>query len=97
MDNIIKSSIAIGGAAASFLFGGWSTLLSVLLAVVVIDFITDMVAIAHLIDSSLGDQNFIRDVTLFLPGKRASVQHRERWPHRPAGDGADQARRGSVQ
>ncbi|HBZ80899.1 MAG TPA: holin, partial [Brevibacillus sp.] len=32
MDNFIKAGIAIGGAAASFLFGGWSALLSVLLA-----------------------------------------------------------------
>jgi toxin secretion/phage lysis holin len=93
MENFYKSSIAIGGAAASFLFGGWSALLSVLLAFVFFDFITGMVAsgiegklkskvgligiarkvfiffmvaIAHLIDTSLGDQNFIRDATIFF-------------------------------
>ena len=93
MDNFIKTGIAIGGAAASFLFGGWSALLSVLLAFVIFDFVTGliaagmegklkskvgmigiarkvfifcMVAIAHLIDMSLGDQNFIRDATIFF-------------------------------
>ncbi|WP_083955798.1 holin family protein, partial [Brevibacillus parabrevis] len=71
----------------------WSALLSVLLAFVIFDFVTGMiaagmegklkskvgmigiarkvfifcmVAIAHLIDMSLGDQNFIRDATIFF-------------------------------
>ncbi|MGO0061833.1 phage holin family protein [Brevibacillus fluminis] len=93
MENFLKTGIAAGGASASFLYGGWSVLLSVLLAFVIFDFITGivasgmegklkskvgqigiarkvfifcMVAIAHLIDTSLGDQNFIRDTTIFF-------------------------------
>ncbi|MGO0058666.1 phage holin family protein [Brevibacillus fluminis] len=93
MENIIKSVIAVGGAAASFLFGGWSALLSVLVAFVIFDYVSGvvaasaegklkskvgligiarkvfifcMVAIAHLVDTSLGDQNFMRDATIFF-------------------------------
>jgi toxin secretion/phage lysis holin len=93
MENFFKIGIALGGAAASFLFGGWSALLSVLLAFVVFDFVTGMVAggiegklkskvgligiarkvflfcmvaIAHLVDTSLGDRNFTRDATIFF-------------------------------
>ena len=84
---------AIPGAAASFLFGGWSALLNILLAFVVIDFISGlaaagaegglksktgligiarkvfifaMVAIAHLIDTALGEQHIFRDATIFF-------------------------------
>lgn len=93
MENFIKTVIAIGGAAASFLFGGWSALLSVLLTFVVIDYVSGviaagaegrlkskvgmigiarkvfifaMVAIAHLVDTALGDQHVLRDATIFF-------------------------------
>lgn len=93
MDNVFKTIVATGGAAISYLFGGWSTLLGVLLAFVIIDFasgcaasgvegklkskvgligiarkvfIFGMVAVAHLVDSVLGDQHLIRDATIFF-------------------------------
>ncbi|MGN7470515.1 phage holin family protein [Brevibacillus sp. SAFN-007a] len=93
MENIFKSAIAVGGAAVSFLWGGWSPLLAVLLTFVIIDYITGvmaagvegklasrvglagiarkvfifaMVAIAHLIDTALGDQHVLRDATIFF-------------------------------
>jgi toxin secretion/phage lysis holin len=93
MENLFKTAIAVGGAAASYLFGGWSTLLGVLLTFVVIDYVSGviaagaegklkskvgligiarkvfifaMVAIAHLVDSALGDQHVLRDATLFF-------------------------------
>ncbi|MGF9913753.1 phage holin family protein [Paenibacillus ehimensis] len=92
MDTFFKSAIAIGGSAASFLFGGWSGLLSILLAFVVFDYVTGVaaggkegklsseiglwgivkkvclfavVAIAHLIDTALGDAHLFRDATVF--------------------------------
>lgn len=46
MENWFKSIVAVGGAAASFFFGGWSALLSVLLAFVVLDYLTGVIAAA---------------------------------------------------
>lgn len=93
MENFFKSAVAAGGAAATYLFGGWSSLLAVLLTFVVIDYVSGvmaagvegklasrvglagiarkvfifaMVAIAHLIDSALGDQHVLRDATIFF-------------------------------
>lgn len=93
MENIIKTLIAVGGAAASFLFGGWSALLNILLAFVVIDYISGVVAagkegklsseiglwgiarkvaifavvaVAHLIDTALGDAHLFRDAAIFF-------------------------------
>ena len=44
METAFKSVIAVGGGLASFLFGGWSALLSILLAFVVIDYVTGFIA-----------------------------------------------------
>ena len=40
MDTIIKSVTAVGGALASFLFGGWTQLMTVLVIFIVIDFLS---------------------------------------------------------
>ncbi|MGF9907082.1 phage holin family protein [Brevibacillus porteri] len=93
MEYIFKTIVATGGAAASFLFGGWSPLLVVLLTFVAIDYVTGiaaagaegklagkigflgiarkvfifaMGAIAHLVDTALGDQHVLRDATIFF-------------------------------
>lgn len=93
MENVIKTIIAVSGAAASFLFGGWSSLLSILLTFVVIDYISGVVAagkegklssevglwgipkkvaifgvvaVAHLIDTALGDAHLFRDAAIFF-------------------------------
>lgn len=93
MDTTIKAIIAFGGAIASFLFGGWSSLLSILLAFVIIDYATGItaaykegtlrsdvglwgiakkvmifgiVAVAHLVDSVLGDAHLFRDMAIFF-------------------------------
>ena len=93
MENLYKSLIAAGGAAASYLFGGWSALLSVLLTFVVLDYITGflaaakegklnsevglwgiakkvaiffVVAVAHLVDTALGDAHLFRDAAIFF-------------------------------
>ena len=43
-ESVFKTAIALGGGAASYLFGGWSSLLGILLAFVVIDYVTGVVA-----------------------------------------------------
>ncbi|NKQ20485.1 holin family protein [Brevibacillus laterosporus] len=93
MENIIKVLSAVGGAAVTFLFGGWSYLLTVLIVFVCIDygsgvaagaaegklkskigligiarklFIFGIIAIAHMLDTALGDQHVIRSATIFF-------------------------------
>lgn len=93
VDNVFKVIIAVGGSAASFLFGGWSPLLNILLAFVVIDYVSGVaaaaqegklssriggwgiakkvmifaiVAVAHLVDSALGDAHLFRDAAIFF-------------------------------
>ena len=93
MEGFYKAAFASGGAVVTFLFGGWSALLSVLVAFVIFDYISGvvaasaegklkskvgligiarkvfifcMVAVAHLVDTALGDQSFVRDATIFF-------------------------------
>lgn len=93
METTIKTTVAVGGAAASYLFGGWSSLLSILLTFVVIDYISGVlaaakegrlssevgawgiakkvsifaiVAVAHLVDTALGEAHFFRDAAVFF-------------------------------
>lgn len=88
-----KSFIAAGGAAVSYLYGGWSDLLGILLAFVIVDYMTGflasategklssaigcrgiakkacifvVVAIAHLVDTSMGSSHLFRDATIFF-------------------------------
>lgn len=93
MDNWFKPGIAVVGAVTSFLFRGWSYLLSVLLVLVVLDYVSGVaaaakegklrsdtglwgiarkiaifavVAVAHLIDTALGDAHLFRDAAIFF-------------------------------
>ena len=93
MENILKTVIAVGGSIISFLFGGWSSLLTILLAFVVLDYVTGVlaaakegklnsevglwgiarkvaifavIAVAHLVDSALGDAHLFRDAAIFF-------------------------------
>ena len=93
MENIFKTVIAVGGSIISFLFGGWSSLLTILLAFVVLDYVTvvlaaakegklnsevglwgiarkvaifAVIAVAHLVDSALGDAHLFRDAAIFF-------------------------------
>lgn len=92
-ENILKTICGFGGALASYLFGGWSALLGILLSFVIIDYITGVVAagiegelnssiglkgiakkvgifvivaVAHLVDKTLGDAHVFRDATIFF-------------------------------
>lgn len=89
----VKAAAAFAGAILSFLFGGWSALLGVLLVFVATDYVTGfaaaalqgqlssavglrgiakkvgifvMVAVAHLVDTTLGEAHLLRDATLFF-------------------------------
>ena len=93
METLFKSIIAVGGAAVSYLFGGWSQLLGILLTFVVLDYISGIaaagkegklssevglwgipkkisiflvVAVAHLIDTVLGESHLFRDTAIFF-------------------------------
>ena len=93
MENWFKPVVAVSGAAASYLFGGWSSLLSILLTFVVLDYVTGVaaaakegklssevglwgiarkvaifavVAVAHLVDTTLGDAHLFRDAAIFF-------------------------------
>jgi toxin secretion/phage lysis holin len=89
----LKPGVAVVGAVTSFLFGGWSHLLSVLLVFVVLDYLSGVaaaaregrlrsdvglwgiarkvaifavVAVAHLVDTTLGDAHLFRDAAIFF-------------------------------
>lgn len=93
MENLFKTIVGVGGAVVSFLFGGWSSLLSILLTFVVLDYLSGIaaaakegklrsdiglwgiarkvaifavVAVAHLVDSTLGDAHLFRDAAVFF-------------------------------
>ncbi|GIP14406.1 holin [Paenibacillus montaniterrae] len=93
MESLIKFFVAIGGAAASFFFGGWTQLMTVLVVFIVIDFVSGValaakngkassrelwfgvtrkigtlaiVAVAHLLDTIIGDAHLIRDAAIFF-------------------------------
>ena len=67
MENVVKTVVAVGGAAASFLFGGWSSLLSILLAFVVIDYISGITAagLRGELNSEVGLVGIAKKVAIF--------------------------------
>lgn len=99
MDQLFKLGFAFGGASVSFLFGGWSPLLNILVAFIIMDYVTGIcasgiegttgrgsglsskaglkgipkkvaifviVAVAHLVDTAVGDAHLFRDATVFF-------------------------------
>ena len=93
MENVVKTIVAVAGAVTSYLFGGWSALLNILLTFVVADYLTGVtaaakegrlnsevgawgivrkvgifaiVALAHLVDTALGDAHLFRDASIFF-------------------------------
>ena len=67
-ESIFKSIVAIGGGAASYLYGGWSSLLEILLAFVIIDYITGFVAagIEGKLASEVGLKGIAKKVFIFV-------------------------------
>jgi len=68
MENIFKTIAAVGGAAASYLYGGWSHLLTILLTFVVLDYITGVAAAAKegKLNSEVGAWGIVRKVGIFV-------------------------------
>lgn len=68
MDKIFKTIVAVAGATASYLFGGWSALLGILLAFVVTDYITGMMAGATEgeLSSRIGMRGIAKKVAIFV-------------------------------
>lgn len=68
LGSTFKIVVALGGGAASYLFGGWSSLLSILLAFVVIDYITGFVAagIEGKLASDVGLRGIAKKVFIFV-------------------------------
>lgn len=68
MENIFKFIVAAGGGLASFLFGGWSAMLNILLAFVVIDYATGLIAagITGKLNSNTGFKGIAKKVAIFF-------------------------------
>lgn len=68
MEKIVKSSIAIGGAIASYLFGGWEVLIQTLLIFVMIDYVTGMAAagVKGKLSSAIGFRGIAKKVFIFV-------------------------------
>lgn len=67
-ETLYKTGITAGGAMASYLFGGWSALLGILLVFVAVDYFTGMTAsgIEGKLSSSVGAKGIAKKVTIFL-------------------------------
>lgn len=67
-DVIFKGLVTAGGAAASFLFGGWSALLGILAAFVVADYITGLMAagVEKKLSSEVGLKGITKKVCIFI-------------------------------
>ncbi len=68
MENVFKSILAALGAALAYLFGGWGALLGILLAFVVTDYITGVVAAAleGKLASGIGYKGIAKKVMIFI-------------------------------
>lgn len=68
MDKFIKSILAAVAAIVTYLFGGWSALLSILLAFVLLDYITGVAAAGKRgeLSSSVGMWGIAKKVSIFL-------------------------------
>ncbi|SDY18282.1 toxin secretion/phage lysis holin [Evansella caseinilytica] len=66
-ETVMKCAVAATGAIASFIFGGWSTLLAVLLTLVVIDYVTGVMAsyIVGNLTSDAGLKGIAKKVFIF--------------------------------
>lgn len=65
---LYRGLAATGGGALSYFYGGWSTLLKVLLFFVIADYITGMVAsgLEGKLSSSIGMKGIIKKVFIFV-------------------------------
>lgn len=66
--DIFKCVASIGGSLVTYLFGGWTALIQILVAFVVIDYITGVLAagVNGKIDSGIGMKGIARKVFIFV-------------------------------
>lgn len=65
---VIKTIITSSGAVTGYLFGGWSALLQILLALVVLDYISGLIAsgIEGKLSSKIGFKGILKKVMVFV-------------------------------
>ena len=68
MENFIKIIVGVGGGLASYLWGGWSVLLQVLVIFIVIDYIMGVLAAAHHgeLSSKVGFKGIAKKIMILL-------------------------------
>lgn len=68
MENIFKTISAAIGAMLAYLFGGWSALLGILLAFVITDYITGVIAagLDGELKSEIGFKGIAKKITIFV-------------------------------
>jgi toxin secretion/phage lysis holin len=66
--DIFRYIAAIGGSLVTYLFGGWSALIKILVAFVVIDYVTGVLAAAYhgKLDSNIGLKGIAKKVFIFI-------------------------------
>jgi len=66
--DIVKYVAAIGGSIVTYLFGGWSALIQILVAFVAIDYITGVLAagVNGKLDSNIGLKGIAKKVFIFV-------------------------------
>ena len=66
--DILKSIVAVGGSLVTYLLGGWSALIQILVAFVIIDYVTGVLAAAYhgKLDSNIGLKGIAKKVFIFV-------------------------------
>jgi len=66
--DIFRYIVAIGGSLVTYLFGGWSTVIQILVAFVVIDYVTGVLAaaISGKLNSNIGLKGIAKKVGVFV-------------------------------
>ena len=66
--DIVKYAAAIGSSFITYLFGGWSALIQILVAFVVIDYVTGVLAAAYhgKLDSNVGLKGIAKKIFIFV-------------------------------
>jgi len=66
--DIFKYIVAIGGSLVTYLFGGWPALIKILVTIVIIDYVTGVLAagVRREISSAVGGRGIARKVLIFV-------------------------------
>jgi toxin secretion/phage lysis holin len=66
--DIFKYIVSVGGSLITYLFGGWSTVIQILVAFVVVDYVTGVLAaaISGKLNSNIGTKGIAKKVFIFV-------------------------------